>query len=189
MTARPLPAKQILPDPGAGHLFLREEQIRQAQQLLMFASQDLNAQCDPLLEQYGLGRAHHRVLIVVGRRPGQTVGDVLLALRITKQSLGRVLTELQARGLVEQVPGRQDRRQRLLSLTPEGAAIEQALFECQREKLVEAYRAAGGAAVEGFRRVLGGLLEPANRALINGEAPARASRTPPGRTRPKDSQP
>jgi len=180
MTARPAPVtpKSAPPglDPGAGHLFLREEQIRQAQQLLMFAWQDLSDRSEPVLEHYGLGRAHQRVLLVVGRSPGLTVGDLLTALRITKQSLGRVLGDLQSRGLIDQKPGKQDRRQRLLTLTPLGVEAEQALFDCQREKLVEAYRAAGVAAVEGFRRVLGGLLEPQSQAFLSGDTASRAGR-------------
>ncbi len=64
-----------------------------------------------------MGRAHHRVLHFVGRRPGITVGDLLGILAITKQSLGRVLQPMVEDGYVTQTPGRADRRQRLLTLT------------------------------------------------------------------------
>ncbi len=144
--------------PGASLLFLREEQIRQAQDMLFFAARDFAASVDPLLEQAGLGRAHHRALHFIGRKPGMTVSDLLAVLAITKQSLARVLTHLQARGLVTLKPGRADRRQRLLHLTEAGAALERALFECQRERLLTAYREAGGPAVDGFRRVLRALM-------------------------------
>ncbi|GBQ72246.1 MarR family transcriptional regulator [Ameyamaea chiangmaiensis NBRC 103196] len=163
---------------GAGHLFLREDYIRQAQQVLLSAWQELNACAEPVREAYGIGRAHQRVLHVVGSRPGLTVGALLQALGITKQSLGRVLDDLEARGLVVMARGRQDRRHKVLSLSPSGIEAEQALFDAQRERLVEAYRTAGAASVEGFRRVLGALLEPA--APTKGtDAGARPS---PGRT-------
>ena len=142
-------------EPAAvNHLFLREEQIRQAQDLMFFAYRDFTADADAILDELGLGRAHHRVLHFVGRRPGLAVGDLLEILRITKQSLARVLSVLLERELIAQAPGRTDRRQRLLSLTPDGAALERRLFEAQRERLAGAYREAGGAAVDGFRRVM-----------------------------------
>ena len=91
-----------------------------------------------------------------------TVGELLAILRITKQSLARVLGTLVDEGYVSQAPGRADRRQRLLSLTEVGAALERRLFERQRERLAAAYREAGGVAVDGFRRVM--------RAIMDGRA-------------------
>jgi DNA-binding MarR family transcriptional regulator len=86
-----------------------------------------------------------------------------------------VLAELVRQGLVNHVAGRQDRRQRLLSLTEAGVALERALFERQRERLIAAYREAGGPAVEGFRRVMRGLMgNPARKTLDQLHAPAPA---------------
>ena len=174
---------------GTGHLFLREEQMRVAQDLFFFAYRDLTASADAILAELDLGRAHHRALHFIGRRKGSqgeagiAVSELLALLRITKQSLARVLAELVARGLVLQMPGARDRRQRLLSLTEDGRALERRLFERQRERMVAAYREAGGAAVDGFRRVMRGvmdentreLLEPRNRAPDAG-APGTARR-------------
>ena len=70
-------------------------------------------------------------------------------------------------GYVAQAPGRADRRQRLLTLTQAGAALERRLFERQRERLAAAYREAGGAAVDGFRRVMRGIMDEAARAYID----------------------
>jgi len=139
---------------GASLLFLREAQIRLAQDMMFLAWRDFSASVDPVLEEAGLGRAHHRALHFIGRAPGLTVTDLLAVLCITKQSLARVLGSLTTLGYVSVSPGRQDRRQRLLRLTAEGEALERVLFERQRERLVAAYREAGGPAVEGFGRVL-----------------------------------
>jgi DNA-binding MarR family transcriptional regulator len=153
---------------GAGRslLFLREEELRLAQDLLFFGYRDFTAGADAMLAELGLGRAHHRVLHFVGRRPGISVGELLGILGVTKQSLGRVLTPLVEGGHVRASAGRSDRRQRLLSLTPKGAELERRLFERQRERVVRAYREAGPAAVDGFRRVMRGLMGPDARAQL-----------------------
>jgi DNA-binding MarR family transcriptional regulator len=166
-----------LAPPGESLLFLREEQIRQAQDMLFFAGRDFAASVDPLLDEAGLGRAHHRALHFIGRAPGMTVSELLAVLAITKQSLARVLTTLQERGFVTLAPGRADRRQRLLHLTETGAALERALFERQRERLLAAYREAGGPAVDGFRRVLRAIMgRQAGAWLDETEAATRTAR-------------
>ncbi len=151
---------------GSNLLFLREEDIRAAQDLLFFAYRDFTSAADVILEERGMGRAHHRALHFIGRNPGISVSDLLAILRITKQSLARVLTELVQQDLVGQAPGRADRRQRLLTLTPGGITVERQLFERQRERLAAAYRDAGGVAVEGFRRVMRGIMDEAARAHV-----------------------
>ncbi len=168
-----------MPDPtppGSALLFLREEQIRQAQDLLFLAWRDFSASADPLLDEAGLGRAHHRALHFIARTPGITVTGLLTVLGITKQSLSRVLTLLQTRNLVALHTGRTDRRQRHLRLTPDGEALERALFDRQRERLLAAYREAGGPAVDGFRRVLRAITGPEGRAWLDdseGKPPPR----------------
>ena len=174
--ARTIDPKAAAPA-GTNLLFLREEEIRAAQDLLFFAYRDFTNAADVILEELGLGRAHHRVLHFIGRNPGLAVSDLLSILRITKQSLARVLTTLIEQGYVAQTPGRADRRQRLLTLTASGQALERRLFERQRERLVAAYREAGGAAVEGFRRVMRSIMEEPARAYVDrAEQPARAPR-------------
>lgn len=161
--AKPEPLKQA----GNNLLFLREEDIRTAQDLLFFAYRDFTAAADAVLGELGLGRAHHRALHFIGRNPGISVTDLLGILRITKQSLSRVLVDLVARDLVTQAQGRADRRQRLLTLTQGGLALERRLFERQRERLSAAYREAGGVAVEGFRRVMRGIMDSAARDYLD----------------------
>jgi DNA-binding MarR family transcriptional regulator len=162
---------------GSNLLFLREEEIRTAQDLLFFAYRDFTNAADVILAELGLGRAHHRALHFIGRNPGLPVSDLIGILRITKQSLARVLTELVEKGLVAQAQGRADRRQRLLTLTPAGQALERRLFERQRERLATAYREAGGPAVEGFRRVMKGIMSDGARTYMEtAEATGRETR-------------
>ncbi len=101
-----------------------EEEVRQGIELLFFAYRDFTAEPDAILARYGFGRAHHRVIHFVGRHPQMTVGELLAILRITKQSLSRVLGQLVRQNFILQRPGSHDRRQRLLELTPKGRDLE-----------------------------------------------------------------
>ena len=138
--------------------FPREDQVREGIELLFFAYRDFTAEPDAILEEYGFGRAHHRVVHFVGRHPLITVGDLLGILRITKQSLNRVLGQLLRQGFIVQHRGAQDRRQRLLELTERGRELERRLSEPQRARIGAAYGKAGPQAVEGFRKVLLGTI-------------------------------
>jgi DNA-binding MarR family transcriptional regulator len=131
-----------------------EDVVRDGVELLFFAYRDFTAEPDAVLARYGFGRAHHRVIHFVGRHPRITVSELLGILRITKQSLSRVLSELVAQGFIAQRPGPHDRRQRLLELTAEGRALEREVSAPQRARVGEAYRESGAAAVAGFRKVL-----------------------------------
>jgi DNA-binding MarR family transcriptional regulator len=142
------------PDPLAS----RDEAIRQGIELLFFAYRDFTAEPDAILAQYGFGRAHHRVVHFVGRHPQMTVGELLGILRITKQSLNRVLGQLVRQGFIVQHRGAQDRRQRLLELTTSGRELEHRLSELQRARVAAAFSKAGAPAVEGFRAVLLGII-------------------------------
>jgi DNA-binding MarR family transcriptional regulator len=153
-------------------MFLREEEIRMAQDLMFFAYRDFTNAADVILEELGMGRAHHRALHFIGRNPNITVSDLLGILRITKQSLARVLGSLVQQGYVAQAPGRDDRRQRLLTLTPAGQALGRRLFERQKERLAGAYRDAGSGGVEGFKRVMRAIMEGEAREYVDSAAAA-----------------
>ena len=148
---------------GYNPLFLREEELRQAMELLFFAYRDFTRVPDQILAKHGFGRAHHRVIYFVGREPGITVSELLRLLQITKQSLSRVLSQLVREGFIEQSPGTKDRRQRRLDLTEKGRELERELSENQRRLIAAAYREAGAEAVEGFRRVMLGMIEEGDR--------------------------
>ena len=96
----------------ASPLFLREPEIRRGVELLYFGYAHLTRSIDAGLAAQGLGRAHHRALYFIARKPDLTVSELLAILAITKQSLGRVLTELSERGFVETRTGERDRRPR-----------------------------------------------------------------------------
>jgi DNA-binding MarR family transcriptional regulator len=129
-------------------------------ELLFFAYRDFVGDADEVLAQYGFGRAHHRVLHFVHRNPGMTVAGLLAVLKITKQSLGRVLRELVEKGFIEQREGAADRRQRLLLLTPDGEALILDLAARQSRRLDRAIRDAGFGDSQPARRFLVAMLDP-----------------------------
>jgi DNA-binding MarR family transcriptional regulator len=133
-------------------------------ELLFFAYRDFVSDPDAILARSDFGRAHHRVLHFVDRNPGLTVADLLDILKITKQSLARVLKELVAADLIEQRPGAQDRRQRLLYATPAGQALSARLSEPQEARIKAALAALGPGARETVTRFLFGMIDPSERA-------------------------
>lgn len=148
-------------------LFLRDTAIRRGVELMMFAQTRFLRTADEKLAELGLGRAHHRALYFIGRCPDVTVGDLLLLLAVTKQSLGRVMKDLVDRDLVCMRAGDVDRRQRLLRLTEQGIALETALFEEQRDRMAKAYSYAGQEAVAGYWAVMEALIPAEARAQID----------------------
>ncbi|MAI49697.1 MAG: MarR family transcriptional regulator [Rhodospirillaceae bacterium] len=152
-------------------VFLREENLREGIELLYFAYRDFTAEPDAILAEYGFGRAHHRVIHFVGRNPRMTVSELLAILKITKQSLSRVLGQLVREGFIVQHEGTEDRRQRLLELTPPGVILERRLSSSQRKRFAEAYSNAGAEAVEGYRKVLIGMISKEDRERVFGPKP------------------
>ena len=112
-----------------------DEQLLAYVELLFFAYRDFTSDPDSILQQLGFGRAHHRVLHFVERYPGLRVAELLQILKITKQSLARVLRELVAAGHVVQETGASDRRERLLFTTKQGAALAHQLARPQIERI------------------------------------------------------
>ncbi len=158
--------------PSTPPLDLGEAEMRLAQDLLFFAYRDFTNVADKVLEDLGLGRAHHRALHFIGRNPGLTVSALLAILRITKQSLARVLNLLLDQGYVSQAAGFEDRRLRLLTLTDKGQALERRLFDCQRDLLSHAYSQAGPLAVDGFRSVMRAMMDKGAQAYMDGTGSA-----------------
>jgi DNA-binding MarR family transcriptional regulator len=147
-------------------LILREEALRYSIELLFFAYRDFTAEADAILAKRDLGRAHHRVIYFVGREPGITVTALLAILSITKQSLSRVLNKLVDDGYVDLRQGKNDKRQRLLTLTSKGRDLEAELTEVQKRRFSKAYKAAGFTSADGFLAVMQEMLDSSTRELL-----------------------
>ncbi|MDP6692047.1 MAG: MarR family transcriptional regulator [Alphaproteobacteria bacterium] len=145
---------------------LDDEQLIQAIEMLFYAYRDFTSDPDEILKAYGFGRAHHRAVHFIGRNPGMTVAELLAILKVTKQSLSRVLSQLVTEEYVRQVKGSRDRRQRLLYLTEKGETLFARLSGPQKARFARAFRSAGADAVAGYRKVLADMLNADERAAV-----------------------
>lgn len=112
-------------------------------ELFFFAYRDFTQDPDEILSEFDFGRAHHRVLHFVNHYPGLRVADLLDILKITKQSLARVLKQLVDKGIIEQRPGKSDRRERRLYATPQGQKFADRLIEPQLQRIAKALKQSG----------------------------------------------
>ena len=135
-------------------------------ELLFFAYRDFISDPDAALLTYGFGRAHHRVIHFVNRHPGIRVADLLDILKITKQSLGRVLKQLVDNGFIEQMPGPQDRRQRLLYPTEAGRALSLRLLDPQVRRIGAALAALSPAERAGAEEFLRLIVDATERDMV-----------------------
>src|SRR5271154_6611229 len=161
------------PRPGEGELYF------DLIELLFFAYRDFVGDPDEVLARLGFGRAHHRVLHFVNRNPGMKVADLLDVLKITKQSLGRVLKQLIDEGYVVQKEGANDRRQRLLYVSPAGEALALKLAALQTARIASVLAELGPDAREAARRFLAGMIDAGDRDhVLRLTAEADRSRPP-----------
>ncbi|WP_181173648.1 MarR family transcriptional regulator [Mesorhizobium sp. B2-3-12] len=136
-------------------------------ELFFFAYRDFTSDPDQILADYGFGRAHHRVLHFVNRRPGLTVAELLDVLKITKQSLARVLKQLIDTDHVVQLQGPRDRRQRELYPTAKGRALALALARPQSRRIHAALKDSGATERTLVERFLEAMVNPELRAQID----------------------
>jgi DNA-binding MarR family transcriptional regulator len=147
-------------------LGLDRDELREAFELLFCAYRDFTAEPDAVLARHGFGRAHHRVIYFVGRNPGISVGELLAILKITKQSLSRVLGQLVREGFIRQHTDKRDRRRRMLFLTEKGSDLEGILTDLQCRRVGNAFLRAGDGAREGFRAVLREIINKEDRSCV-----------------------
>jgi DNA-binding MarR family transcriptional regulator len=164
------PAAQTAPDRGP-----EMAPMYDLIELFFFAYRDFVGDADRLLVSYKFGRAHHRVLHFVSRQPGLTIAELLDILKITKQSLNRVLKELIAGSFVEARAGAQDRRHRQLHVTPKGARLARELAQVQTRRFLKAADKLGENGREKASAFLLAMVDEASRdkvvALIGAKEP------------------
>jgi DNA-binding MarR family transcriptional regulator len=135
-------------------------------ELFFFAYRDFVGDADRLLETYGFGRAHHRVLHFVSRQPGLTIAELLDILKITKQSLNRVLKELIAENFIEARAGAIDRRHRQLFTTPKGSRLARDLALLQTRRFSRALEGLGEGERERAMAFLIAMVDPSERSRV-----------------------
>lgn len=136
-------------------------------ELFFFAYRDFTSDPDEILADYGFGRAHHRVVHFVNRMPGLTVAELLDVLKITKQSLSRVLKQLIDSGHIVQVQGLKDRRQRELYPTGKGRSLALALAKPQSTRIKAALGKTPPAVRDAVEQFLTGMVNPELRGQVD----------------------
>ena len=147
-------------------LFLNEEEIRKIIELMFFSYRDFTAGPDKILEKIKFGRAHHRVIYFVGKRKNLTIKELLSILKITKQSLSRVLNQLVAEKYINLSSG-QDKRTKQLLLTKKGIELEKELSKIQINKIYNTLSKFNESEINGFKKVLFSMIELENQKKFN----------------------
>lgn len=162
------------PDTGcsAAHSKARRGDLVAFAELLYFAYRQFTSDPDAILARYEFGRAHHRVLHFVHRNPGLKVAELLDILKITKQSLARVLKELRDKGFIVQRPGPDDLRERRLHATNKGARLAEKLMELQVKRIGDALSAAGDGAEAVTHRFLKAMIEAGEQNVADPTGPS-----------------
>ena len=133
----------------------KSDELRKTMEILFYAYRDFTGVANVILEQYDLGRAHHRIIYFVRQYPDMTVSELLTILKITKQSLNRVLSELIDDGFVVQAMDKKDKRKRLLGLTAKGIDLEAIITKAQTNFIQKAYDAScNDTDISSFKSVL-----------------------------------
>ena len=115
-------------------LFLSEKEIRKIIELIFFSYREFTLGPDEILNKINYGRAHHRVIYFVGKQKNITIKDLLGILKITKQSLSRVLNQLVKEKYILVSIG-EDKRTKKLCLTQKGLDLEAKLSKIQIDKI------------------------------------------------------
>ena len=142
-------------------LYLKDEQIKDCIQLLLYAYRETFSDPLEILKKNSLGAAHYRTLHLVERNQGINVNELLIKLKITKQSLNRVLKELKRLKLIKQVRDKNDTRRKLLYLDQNGKKFYQEVFESQKKRIFNALKHSDSDSVIKFKEVL--------KKIINGK--------------------
>ena len=151
------------------------EMLFEIVELLFFSYRDFISDPDEILMQYGFGRAHHRVLHFVNRYPGMRIAELLDILKITKQSLARVLRQLIDQQFIEQRAGVSDRRQRLLFPTDKGRELFSILVQPQLRRIAGALEAVDKKNRPAARELLYNLIDAQERSKVRNMISTRDS--------------
>ena len=142
--------------------FLNDKEIRKIIELVFFSYRDFTAGPDQILEKLNFGRAHHRVIYFVGKKDQITIKELLGVLKITKQSLSRVLNQLVKEGFIVVSTGL-DKRTKNLSLTSSGLSLENELSTIQIQKIKKVINNFNQEDIDGFKRILYEMIEIDNK--------------------------
>jgi DNA-binding MarR family transcriptional regulator len=142
--------------------FLNNKEIRKIIELIFFSYRDFTSGPDKILEKLNFGRAHHRVIYFVGKKDNITIKELLGVLKITKQSLSRVLNQLVRESFIVVSTGL-DKRTKNLSLTSRGLSLENELSTIQIQNIKNVINNFNQKDIDGFKKILYEMIEIDNK--------------------------
>ena len=135
-------------------LYLKDEQIKDFIQLLFYAYRETFSDPKKILANNSFGPAHLRALNLIERNPGTSLGELMYQLKITKQSLNRVLRDLLESKMIKQIRDEEDTRKKNLFLDKDGKIFFNKVFDTQKKRIVNALRNSEPGSVIKFKEVL-----------------------------------
>jgi len=135
-------------------LYLTDKSLKEVIELIFQAYIDSYSDPSEVLKKNSFGRAHHRLLCIIEGNPNISIADILRKLKITKQSLSRVLKDLINKKIITQKRGTKDARQRELQLTEEGLSFCNIIFNKQKKRIYNALKTSGVDEVTNFKNVM-----------------------------------
>jgi DNA-binding MarR family transcriptional regulator len=135
-------------------LYLKDEQIKDFIQLLFYAYRETFSDPKEILANNSFGPAHLRALNLIERNPGTSLGELMYQLKITKQSLNRVLRDLLESKMIKQIRDEEDTRKKNLFLDKDGKIFFNKVFDTQKKRIVNALKNSEPGSVIKFKEVL-----------------------------------
>ena len=135
-------------------LYLKDAQIKQLIERLFTSYRDSFADSKKALDKYSIGIAHHKVLHLVSMYEGITISELLKKLKITKQSLNRVLKDLIKLQTIFFEKDQKDTRVKHIFLNEKGGKIFEEIFSAQKKRIYNALLNSSSDQVLNFDNVL-----------------------------------
>ena len=145
--------------------FLNDKEVRKVIELIFFSYRDFTSGPDKILEKINFGRAHHRIVYFVGKKNNITIKELLGVLKITKQSLSRVLNQLVNENFIIVSTGL-DKRTKKLSLTNKGLELEKKLSTIQINKIKKVMKNYNQVDINGFKKILFEMIEADSKKIF-----------------------
>jgi DNA-binding MarR family transcriptional regulator len=135
-------------------LYLKDEQIKDFIQLLFYAYRETFSDPKEILAKNSFGLAHLRALNLIERNPGTSLGELMYQLKITKQSLSRVLRDLLRSRMIKQIKDDEDTRRKNIFLDKDGKVFFDEIYETQKKRIFNALKNSEPESVIKFKEVL-----------------------------------
>ena len=143
-------------------LYLKDDQIKDFIQLLFYAYRETFSDPKEILAENSFGRAHLRALNLIERNPGTSLGELMYQLKITKQSINRVLRDLLKSKMIKQIKDREDTRKKNLFLDKDGKIFFDKIYQTQKKRIFNALKKSEPESVIKFKEVLNKIINGKN---------------------------